>query len=96
MIIEFRIILKLLNLLKDLKPLEAFEILRFIINTNNNEIVRFVFNDVDFFNSFYKSKTIDIILIIKYFNKNIFFRNIYIFVNRVKNVVRIQNNILLR
>ena len=82
--------------MKNLKPLEILKILRFAVNINNNEIAKFVFNDIDFFDLLYKNKTVDTVLTIKHFNKNIFFRSIYIFVNRVKDVIRIKNNILLR
>ena len=94
-----RIILKLLKLLKDLKPFEIFKILKtlkLVIDINNNKCIKFILDNVNFFDSFYKNKIINIILIIRYFNKNIFFSNIYIFVNRIKNVTRIKNNILLR
>ena len=63
---------------------------------NNNKIDRFNFDNIDYFNSFYESKSVNTILIIKYFDKNIFFRNIHIFVNRVKNVIKIKNDILIQ
>ena len=78
MIAEFRIILR------NLKPfgvLRILKILRPAIDINNNGIVKFVFDDVGFFDPFYESKIIDIVLITKHFNKNIFFCNIYIFIN---------------
>ena len=67
-----------------------------IIFINKNKIDRFNLNDINFFNLFYKSKFVNIFFIIKYISKNIFYRDIYIFINRVKNIIRVKNNILLR
>ena len=82
---------------KSFKSLENSRFLRKskIIIAGNDEINRFHVNDIDFFNLFYDSKTINIVFIIKHFNKNIYFRKIYIFINRIKDVTRIKNNMLL-
>ena len=65
-------------------------------DSSNRSRSRFNSNNVEFFNSFYESKFLDIILVIKYTRKNTFFRDIYIFINRVKNITRIKGNKLLR
>ena len=57
---------------------------------------RFNLDNVRFFNSFYESKFLDITLVIKYTKKSIFFRNTHIFINRVKDIVRIKGDKLLR
>ena len=66
-----------------------------IVIVNNNKINRFHLNDVNFFDSFYDNKTINIVFIIKHFDKSIYFRNIYIFIDRIKNVTRVKDNMLL-
>ena len=71
---------------KPLKNLRSFKELRLlgelkIIVIINNKINRFNLNNVNFFDLFYKDKFIDIAFIIKYINKNIFFRDIYIFID---------------
>ena len=62
---------------------------------DNKSRSRFNSDDVEFFNSFYESKSIYTILVIKYTKKNTFFRDIYMFINRVRNIVRIKGNKLL-
>ena len=64
-------------------------------DSSNRSRSRFNLDDVRFFNSFYKSKFIDIILVIEYTKKSIFFRDIYIFINRVKNITYTKDNKLL-
>ena len=63
---------------------------------DNDNVDRFNADDVDYFDSFYENKSANIAFVIEHFDKNIFFRNIYIFLDRVKNIVRIKNNVLLR
>ena len=66
----------------------------FDINVNN-ETNRFNSNNVNYFDSFYKNKSIDIVFIIEHINKDIFFYDIYVFINRVKNVARVKNDAIL-
>ena len=56
---------------------------------------RFNLDNVKFFNLFYESKFIDITLVTKYTRKSTFFRDIYIFIDRVKNIIYIKDNKLL-
>lgn len=63
---------------------------------NNDGINRFNSDDVDYFDSFYESKFVNIASIIEHSDKSIFFRDIYIFINRVKDVTRVKGDILLR
>ena len=84
MIIKFRIsgLLKPLENLGLSKSLEEIKLtLTIFINNDNN---RFNLNDISFFNLFYEGKFIDIAFIIKYINKSIFFRDIHVFIDRVK------------
>ena len=92
MMIEFHVVFDLLRLFDSLKKLEVQE--SFNINVNN-EIDRFNLNNVGYFDSFYESKSINIVFIIKHINKSIFFRDIYVFVNRVKDVTRVKNDVIL-
>ena len=84
--------------LENLKPLEELKSLRElkIIIIIDNKINRFNLNDINFFDLFYEGKLIDIAFIIKYIDKSTFFRDIYVFINRVKNVTHIKSDILLR
>ena len=92
MITEFHAVFDLSRLFDSLKEPEAQR--SFNINVNN-EIKRFNLDDVNYFDSFYKSKSVDTIFIIEHINKNIFFRDIHVFVNRVKNVIRVKNDVIL-
>ena len=47
---------------------------------------RFNLEDIGFFNLFYDSKSVDTALAIEYTGKSTFFRDIYIFINRVKDI----------
>ena len=49
-----------------------------------------------FFNSFYNNKLNNIKARIKYIEKKIYFKNITIFINRIKNITKIKNIKLLR
>ena len=91
-------IINIYFVLKSLEPFENSEFLKEskITAADNNEINRFHANDIDFFDLFYNKKTIDIVFIIKHFNKNIYFRDIYIFIDRIKDVIRVKDNVLLR
>ena len=91
--IEFHIVFNLSKLFNSSKELEAQR----SSNINvNNKIDRFNSNNVSYFDSFYKSKSIDIVFVIEHINKNIFFRDIHVFVDRVKDFARVKNNVILR
>ena len=62
----------------------------------NNDVNQFYLNDIGFFDSFYDSKSADIIFIIKHFDKNIYFRDIHVFIDQIKDVIHVKNDILLR
>ena len=47
-------------------------------------------NDVSFFNLYYEDKFFSFNLALKYTDKNIIFWNVYIFIDRVKNVIESQ------
>ena len=100
MMIEFRATLELLGSSRPLKNLGNLGNLGVsselgVTEDSNENRSRFNLDNVGFFNSFYESKFIDITLIIEYTKKSIFFRNIYIFINRVKNIARIKGDKLL-
>ena len=52
--------------------------------------------NVNFFDSYYENKTIFIDDSISHFDKNTFFKNVHLFVNRVKNIVAVKNLKLIR
>ena len=91
-ITEFHIVFDLSKLFDSLEKLEAQR--SFNVNIND-KIDRFNLDDVGYFDSFYKSKSVDIVFIIEHINKSIFFYNIYVFVNRVKDVARVKNDVIL-
>ena len=72
MIAEIYIIFELSKFIKNLELLGKSRLITFIV-INNNEANRFYINDVNFFDSFYDNKFVDIVFIIKHFNKNIHF-----------------------
>ena len=90
--IEFYVVFDLSRLFDSSKEFEAQK--SFDANVND-EINRFNLNNVNYFDPFYKSKSIDIVFIIEHIDK-FFFYNIYMFIDRVKDVTRVKNNIILR
>ena len=84
--------LESLESLEDFGPQGELE----LVDNDIGDTKRFNSDDVDYFDSFYESKFIDTALIIKHIDKSIFFRDIHIFVDRVKNVVRVKSDTLLR
>ena len=91
--IEFHVVL---NLSKSFDSSKEFETQKPSDVNVNGGIDRFNSNNVGYFDSFYVNKSVDIVFIIKHIDKNIFFRDIYVFVNRVKNVTRVKNIFILR
>ena len=67
-----------------------------IVNNKDNVTSRFLNNNVGFFNLFYNDKLSDIKIEIKYVKKKTYFRDIIIFINKIKNVIKIKNVELLR
>ena len=66
------------------------------MSNESNDSEKLNLDNIDYFDLFYKNKSINIIFIIEYTKKSIFFRDIYVFFNRVKNIARVKSNILLR
>lgn len=58
--------------------------------------IRWNAQDVDFFDSYYESKTIFIGESVFHFGKNTFFKNIHLFVSRIKDIVVVKNFKLVR
>ena len=67
-------------------------------NSENNSISRFRWNlgNLDFFDLFYNNKFVNIEAAIKYIKKKIYFRDVYLFVNRVEKFYVIKEAILIR
>ena len=80
---------KSLNSLNLFENLEASRI-NAIFN-KNNETSRFLNNDVGFFNSFYDNKFNNIKTKMKSIRKKTYFRDVFIFINRIKNVIKVKN-----
>ena len=57
------------------------------IARNNGNSSRFLNSNIKFFDSFYNSKSFDIGVEIEYIEKEIYFYDILIFINRIKDVV---------
>ena len=57
---------------------------------------RFNLDNIGFFDLFYDSKSIDTAPAIEYTGKSTFFRDIYIFIDRVKDIARIKGEELVR
>ena len=75
--------------LKELGVIEADAI-------EDNKTLRFLNSDVEFFNSFYDGKLSNIEVGIKYIKKETYFRDVFIFINRIKDVARVKSIKLLR
>lgn len=65
-------------------------------NANGGGSDRFNPDDVGYFDPFYESKTIDTAPAIEHSGKSTFFRDIHVFVDRVKDVARAKGDVLLR
>ena len=91
-ITEFRV------MSEPLEPPEDFESQEELESADNDigGTERFNPDNVDYFDSFYESKFIDTIFAIEHINKSTFFRDIHVFVDRVKNVIRVKSDTLLR
>ena len=76
----------------ELKALEALE----EEVTNDNVIPRFLSSDIEFFDSFYDNKSSNIGVEIEYIEKKIYFKDITMFINRIKNIARVKGVELLR
>ena len=63
---------------------------------NNNKVTpRFLVNDIGFFNPFYKNKSSNTETEIEHAKKKIYFRNIIIFIDKIKNITKIKKIELL-
>lgn len=61
----------------------------------SNDADRFHSNNVGFFDPFYDSKSVDTAPTIKHSGKSIYFRDIHVFIDRIKDVTRAKNDVLL-
>ena len=59
-------------------------------NNNNNYNQRFYINKIDFFDFFFDNKSAFIELLINNSNKNYIFKNVYVFLNQIKNITFIK------
>ena len=59
-------------------------------------ILRFNPNDVRYFDSFYDNKLSDTTVDVEYSNKTTYFRNVYTFIDRIKDIVRAKRETLVR
>ena len=66
------------------------------VNIVNNEVARFNSSDISFFDLFYDGKSSDNILAIEHVDKNIFFRDVLIFIDRIKDVDRVKDIEIVR
>ena len=72
----------------ELKPFEPPKTVG-LTNDNGNKINnRFVFQNVGFFDPFYDKKSIDIKTVMEHVNKDIYFRDIHFFIDRITDVSR--------
>ena len=72
------------------------EILKINVAIDNNNFSRFQINNVKFFDLFYDEKFNDIETEIKYIEKNTYFRDVIVFIDKIKNVIKMKNDKLLR
>lgn len=67
-----------------------------LAGNGNGGTDRFNPDDVGFFDPFYESKSVDTASAIEHSGKSTFFRDIHVFVDRVKDVARAKGDVLLR
>ena len=67
-----------------------------VFNENNEHKNRFLVTDVGFFDSFYDNKFNDIEAEMKHAEKKTYFRNMLIFINRIKNIIKMKDVKLFR
>lgn len=58
----------------------------------SNSTFRLNASEIEFFNLIYNEKSINIDHIMKYVDKNIYFRMVHLFIERTKSIAIIQNN----
>ena len=63
---------------------------------NNNDTSRWNVANLNFFDFFYDDKSIDIDDVMKHINKNTYFRDVHLFIERARNVITIKNVDLIR
>ena len=101
-LIQFRIIITKfvnLNLSNSFDLSRESKVLEQNINNiinNNKTTSRFFNNNIEFFDLFYNSKFNKTILKIKHARKKIYFKNIIIFIDKIKDVIRVKKIELLR
>ena len=83
------------NSLEPPENLGAFDTDATIVN-DSNRTSRFLNSNVEFFDFFYDKKSSNIKIDIKYKEKKTYFRDVLVFINRIKNVIRVKNTKLLR
>ena len=59
-------------------------------------ILTFFNNYIEFFDLFYNKKFKNLIIKMKYTEKKIYFRDIIIFIDRIKNIIRVKDVKLIR
>ncbi len=60
----------------------------------NNNIPKFNPNNINYFILFYNNKSFNTTSTIKYIRKVIYFYNIYIFIDYIKDIIYIKDNII--
>ena len=66
------------------------------LNEANNDSTKWNVEDLNFFDSLYNGKSINNNEVITHTNKNIYFWNVHLFIERVKNLIIIKNVELMR
>ena len=62
----------------------------------DNDISRFLTDEINFFDPFYDEKSCDIAFRMKYIDKKMYFCDVIVFIDRIKNVVNVKRIELLR
>ena len=65
-------------------------------NDNDNDTFRWQSIDFEFFDSYYEDKFFVIVSSMTHFDKDVIFRNVHVFVNRVKKLITIKKTKLIR
>ena len=76
--------------------LNSLDFIKLAINNLNNYIDTWNSQKINYFNFFYNNKTIIIDDLIKHIKKNIYFCNVHIFIDWIKNIIIIKSKKLIK
>lgn len=74
---------------------ETLDLSKPLKSSNANNDNKWNFSKINFFDSLYNDKSSLINNVIKYASKNTYFRDVHVFIERIKNIIQIKNDELI-